>query len=189
MGDKHKHNTILQNGKNKFHIFTPQVIFLIIISVATSLLYVTAYFIDTNLSTTNEIIHYIIYWALASIANTLLLIAISANKYVFYVLFPLYNLVGTILSYAKIMYGAILTPMLIDASLHNDIQTTSDFFTVPAVLCIILWVITSTAFHNIQVKNNIRQTFNFSIGCHPAIHRMRPHYRWCKTLFARQISI
>lgn len=146
MDGKLKHNTIRQNGKNKFHIFTPQVIFLIIISVTTSLLYVTAYFIDTNLSTTNEIIHYIIYWALASIANALLLTAISANKYVFYVLFPLYNLAGTILSYAKIMYGATLTPMLIDASLHNDIQTTSDFFTIPSVLCIILWVITTTAF-------------------------------------------
>lgn len=74
--------------------------------------------------------------ALQGVAIFFLLYAVGSNKYLFSVFFPVFVLLGTVVIYYRCAYKTALTPMLIDAVLHNDLRTSLDV--VPATLILLL---------------------------------------------------
>ena len=61
------------------------------------------------------------------------------------------------------MYHAHLTPMLIDATIYNDLQTSLDFITIPAILCILFWITTSAFFIFFRAKITFHKKLTLSI--------------------------
>lgn len=115
-----------------------QTIFVTTVSLVTGLLFVTPYFTDTPINNFTDILTVTAYWGVVFIANTLIIGAISSYRLLFAVCFPIYSLLGAALAYARIAYKATLTPMLIDASLHNDWNTSMELITINTVLFVLL---------------------------------------------------
>lgn len=76
------------------------------------------------------------YWAVVVVANFLWLYALAACRPIFYVVFPLYCLLGAVVAYFRYAFSATLTPMLLDATFHNDWRTSLELIT-PGLLCCI----------------------------------------------------
>ncbi len=88
---------------------------------------------------------------------TLYLLAI--NKYIFKVLFPAFILLGSLIGYYSFRYKAIFTPMILDATLHNDIRTSLDVVTLELLIFILIQFF--LAFFIIKYRNKItiKKTF------------------------------
>jgi glucan phosphoethanolaminetransferase (alkaline phosphatase superfamily) len=84
------------------------------------------------------VIYTILHWALNCIPLLLLIYAISLNKYLFSISFPLLVLLGTTIGFYSFFYRATLTPMIIDATLNNDLGTSIDVISWPQVLITLL---------------------------------------------------
>lgn len=79
-----------------------------------------------------------LHWTLI-LATTFFLLSISAiYKYFFAVFFPLFALLGAILAFYRYAYKATLTPMLVDAALHNDIGTTLDLISPEMIIYVLI---------------------------------------------------
>lgn len=100
------------------------IVFVTVVSLVFSGLFITPYFLDTPVEGGSDLMKVIVYWAVCFVANTLLLGAFAAYSKVFNYFIYVYSLVGSVLAYARYAYKATLTPMLIDAALHNDWSTT-----------------------------------------------------------------
>lgn len=120
---------------------TRYIIFNAIVSFTSCVLFVLPYFINTPICNTLDLIKIISYFGVVSLANLFIIIIISSYKYIFSILFPLYTLLGTILTYTYLAYNATLTPMLIDASLHNDWNTSIELITWKAILYISIIIV------------------------------------------------
>lgn len=128
--------------KNIYRYF----IFVIIVSLITTLLYVTPCFIDNPIDSAITLLTIVAYLLVVFVANTFIIGFMSSHKYVYAVLFPIYVLIGSIQAYFRFFSGATITPMIIDVAFHNDFQTTMELITIPLCLfvtCNILLAILS----------------------------------------------
>ena len=109
-------------------------------------------FVDNPSNGFNGFIIIAFHWSLVLFATFFLLYAAAANKYVFAVFFPLFSLLGAVLAFYRYAYKATLTPMLIDASLHNDLGTTLDLISPELIVYVLLSVIVSVFFVRFRFK-------------------------------------
>ncbi len=84
------------------------------------------------------IIYTTLHFFLTCIPLVLILHIISLNKYVFSVNFPIFSLLGSIIGYYSFRYKAIFTPVILDATLNNDLRTSLDV--VPAELIVYILI-------------------------------------------------
>lgn len=133
------------------------ILFLLIVSFVSCVVYVTPYFIDSPIRNTFDLLTICVFWCAIFVGNTLLLAMISSYKITFAILFPCYTIMGGILSYFKIAFNATLTPMLIDASLNNDWGTSIELISQRLYLyrhyhC------PHNLYHRIPIQNQCRTT-------------------------------
>ena len=114
------------------------ILFLLIVSFVSCVVYVTPYFIDSPIRNTFDLLTICVFWCAIFVGNTLLLAMISSYKISFAILFPCYTIMGGILSYFKIAFNATLTPMLIDASLNNDWGTSIELISLKGCIFIVI---------------------------------------------------
>jgi len=86
-----------------------------------------------------------LHWTIILAATFFLLYALAVNKYVFVAFFPLFSILGAVLAFYRYAYKATLTPMLIDAALHNDVGTTLDLIS-PELIVFVLINVTVSVF-------------------------------------------
>lgn len=85
-------------------------------------------------------------WGIICIVSFFLIYSIAANKYLFSILFPVYCFIGSIIAYFRYAYKVSLTPMIIDATLHNDTRTSLDLISFELILFVVISVAISIVF-------------------------------------------
>ncbi len=94
-------------------------------------------FLDNPVEGLSGIIQVGAFWGIVVVANFLLIYAVAASRRVFYALFPLYCLLGAVLAHFRYAYSATLTPMLLDATFHNDLRTSAELITPGLVIYVL----------------------------------------------------
>ncbi len=61
----------------------------------------------------------------------------AANKYKFSLFLRLLVILGSIIGYYRYAFGAVLSPILIDATINNDIRTSLEVITIPLILFVL----------------------------------------------------
>jgi glucan phosphoethanolaminetransferase (alkaline phosphatase superfamily) len=131
-------------------------------------------------------------WSLICLASGAIIYFSAINKYFFAVFFPIYSLFGSILAFYRYAFKATLTPMLVDATLHNDIRTSLDVISPTLIVFVLISLAISIGFvwfrfkkitikrcplhfaisllllfvilgSNARVRNSIMQRFPFSV--------------------------
>ena len=118
----------------------PFFLFVLSCTVWAGIFFILPYFLDNPSKGWEGRFITFFHWGLECFATFLLIYALAVNKFVFAVFFPLFSLLGSILSFYRYAFKAVLTPMLIDASLHNDLRTTLDVVSIPLVIFVIISV-------------------------------------------------
>lgn len=132
-------------------------IFLAVLSLVGGVLFIFPDFIIYPTSGIKGAVYTIAHWALTCLPLLFLFYVISINKYVFAITFPLIALLGILVGFYSYFYKAILTPMIVDATLNNDLGTSLDVVSplliVILLLCLVLSVlIVFFRFRHIVVK-------------------------------------
>lgn len=121
----------------KYKNILQHLIFVVIVSLVTALVYVTPCFIDNPINNAITLLTIVTYWLVVFVANTFIIGFMSSHKYVYAVLFPIYVLIGSIQAYFRLYSGATITPMIIDVAFHNDFQTSMELITIQMCLFVI----------------------------------------------------
>lgn len=93
------------------------------------------------------------------IAIWLFIYLLAINKYVFAIFYPVLTVAIFILAYYRYTLNAVLTPMIIDAGLDNDAQTSMDLITpgliIGFILCLVLAIFMVVyRYRKIQLKKS-----------------------------------
>ena len=88
----------------------------------------------------------LLQWGVVCAGEWLLIYFLSTNKYIFAVIFPLLSGFSSVLAYFRYSLNTILTPMIYDAAIHNDAQTSADLITPALIFYIFLSLIISIGF-------------------------------------------
>jgi len=108
--------------KNQLHFL----LFLFVCTLWSGFFFVMPYFHDNPVNNFAAFAELAGYWSITCLASFLVLTIAASSKYVFAVFFPIFVFFGAVLGFFRYFYAATLTPMLIDASLHNDLRTSAD---------------------------------------------------------------
>ena len=100
-----------------------------------------------------------LHWGLICLATYFLIYLFAINKYVFAVFFPIFSLFGSVLAFYRYAYKATLTPMLVDATLNNDLRTSLDVISPTLVIFVLVCfavsiIIVRIRFKKISIKHN-----------------------------------
>lgn len=125
--------------KSFFSLF----LFVLACTLWAGIFFILPYFLDNPFNGWQGWFITLFHWGLECFATFFLIYFFAVNKYVFAVFFPLFSLLGSVLSFYRYAYKAVLTPMLIDASLHNDLRTTLDVVSIPLVVFVIVSLLIS----------------------------------------------
>ena len=112
-------------------------LFVLIVSIYTTLCFILPDFTDSPVSGVSTFITLSSYVIALGVFQFLLVYLFCINKYVFSVIFPIYTLLGAVVSYYRVAYNATITPMLIDVTLHTHLGTVASVMSV----YLILWVV------------------------------------------------
>ncbi len=93
------------------------------------------------------------HFGLVCIPLFLLLYLISLNKYIFTLTFPVFTLLGSIIGYYSFRYKATLTPMLVDATFNNDLQTSLDVIPLELIFFLLIYLLLSIYIVYYRAKN------------------------------------
>lgn len=126
--------------------------FVLVATLWVGVFFILPEFIDNPSSGFMGILLIGFHWGLVISATFFLLYALAVNKYVFAISFPIFSVIGSILAFFRVAYKATLTPMLIDASLHNDIGTTKDLISIQLILFIIISLTIAISFVWFRLK-------------------------------------
>lgn len=140
------------------------ILFLLIVSFVSCVVYVTPYFIDSPIRNTFDLLTICVFWCAIFVGNTLLLAMISSYKISFAILFPCYTIMGGILSYFKIAFNATLTPMLIDASLNNDWGTSIELISLKGCIFIVIIIAITICTIVFRYKINVARQYLWLFG-------------------------
>jgi glucan phosphoethanolaminetransferase (alkaline phosphatase superfamily) len=133
-------------------------IFIVICSIWTGLLFILPDFLDNPMEGFKGLVITVFHWGLLTATSALLIYLIAINRYVFLVLFPLYSLIGSVLGFFRFAYKATLTPMLVDATLNNDLRTSADLISLELILFVLISISLSAIsvwyrFKKMKLKN------------------------------------
>ena len=130
----------------KFYNFT------LISSLFIGLCFTSSDFIVLPLEGVKDIIISILQWSVILIEIYCLIFIIGVNKKLFIFLFPTATVICTILAYYRLTMYATLTPMIIDAAINNDIQTSMELVTPLLIIAIMFFFIISCLFAYYRFK-------------------------------------
>lgn len=94
----------------------------IIISIWTTIFFIYPDFIDSPLDSIHSRFLVASYIVLCGIGSFFLLYIICSNKYLCLVILPIWSIAGATLAFYRVGYHTTLTPMLIDVTLHTNIE-------------------------------------------------------------------
>ena len=149
----------LKNNDIKYFVFT------LIVTLWSTLSFILPDFTDSPINDFHSFLFVFLQFGLQSIATFLLLYAIGSNKYLFAVFLPLFAFLGAIIAYYRYAYKIVLTPMLIDATLKNDLRTSVDVISFALIIFVILSIAISLLFVYYRMKkiSNIHAWYSFLI--------------------------
>jgi len=113
----------LHHDTKKFYLFV------LITTTISGILFILPDFIFYPTVGFKGAVYTALHWALNCIPLLLIFYIISLNRYVYLISFPIFILTGTTIAYYSYFYKATLTPMIIDATLNNDLRTSLDVIT------------------------------------------------------------
>lgn len=116
----------------------PFFLFVLTCTLWTGILFILPDFLDNPSSGITGILLVASHWGLICLATCFLLYLSAINKYVFAVFFPIFTAFGAVLAFYRYAYKATLTPMLVDATLHNDLRTSLDVISLPLILFVLV---------------------------------------------------
>lgn len=130
-----------------FHIKSSKFyFFLLIATLWSAIFFISAEFLDNPSEGVKGFLIVSLHWLLVSLAAFFVIYALAVNRYVFAIFFPIFSLLGGILAFYRYAYKATLTPMLVDAALHNDIGTTLDLISPEMIIYVLISVTISIFF-------------------------------------------
>jgi len=115
-------------------------------TVWTTLCFITPDFIDSPFEGVYGLLLVCGFIVLCGIGSFFLLYIIGCNKYVTAVVLPLWAVTGAALSYYRVGYHVTLTPMLIDATLHTNIEEAAGVIAWEAVVWTIMQLVIAVLF-------------------------------------------
>lgn len=118
-------------------------LFVLACTLWVGIFFVLSEFIDSPSRGFNGFLIIVGHWGLICMATFFLLYVAAINKYFFSIFFPLFSLLGSILAFYRYAYKATLTPMLIDASLNNDLRTSLDVISAPLIFFVLTCLVIS----------------------------------------------
>jgi len=115
--------------------------FVCIVALWVGIFFILPDFIDNPYIGFKGLLVTISYWGVVSLASFFLIYLIAVNKYVFAIIFPIFSLLGAILSFYRHTFKASLTPMIVDAAFNNDYGTTTDLISVELIVFVLISLI------------------------------------------------
>lgn len=116
--------------------------FVAILALLAGIFFVSPDFLDNPTDDFKGILILFAYWCIVTLCNFFVIYSLGAYKILFAIVFPIYWILGSIVGYIRFAYSATITPMLLDATFHNDFQTSRDLITGTTVV----WIILAIAF-------------------------------------------
>ena len=113
-------------------------LFVVICTLWTGIFFILPYFHDNPVNNFTALLEVVVYWGLTCLASFLIIMVAASSKYVFAFFFPIFSFLGALLGFFRYFYAATLTPMLIEASLHNDLGTSADLISWWLIAFIVL---------------------------------------------------
>ena len=130
----------------KFYIFT------LISSLFIGLCFTSSDFIAIPYANIKDILIITLQWSVLLFELYCLIFVLGVNKYVFAILFPLLTVTCTVLTYFRHTMGATLTPMIVDATLNNDMQTSMELVSPLLIAVVVFFFIISCLFVFYRLK-------------------------------------
>jgi len=127
--------------KNQLHFL----LFLVVSTLWAGFFFILPYFHDNPVNNFASFAEVAAYWCVTTLVCFLVITIFASSKYVFAVFFPIFVFLGAVLGFFRYFYAATLTPMLIDASLNNDMGTSTELITWQLIVFIILNLFFATA--------------------------------------------
>ena len=131
-------------NKNHLKAEVRYLCFVGILTLFAGLFFVAPDFIDNPTDDIRGKIILLAYWGIVTTCNFFVIYSLAAYKTLFAIVFPIYWILGSIVGYIRYAYSATITPMLLDATFHNDFQTSRDLITTTAIFWIAFAIIFSS---------------------------------------------
>jgi glucan phosphoethanolaminetransferase (alkaline phosphatase superfamily) len=140
------------NNNKLFYFFVVATTFYFSIAIS------PADFLKNPISNSKDVFIILSHWLVVLLATLGFIHLISINKYVFAVAFPVFILLNSVLAFFRFTANISLTPMLVDASLHNDLRSSLDLVSLKLILFVLLNLVISSGILYIRLKR-IKFTF------------------------------
>ena len=115
-------------------------------------------FLNNPISNSKDFFIILSHWLVVLFATSGFIYLISINRYVFALIFPLFILFNSVLAFFRYTANVSLTPMLVDASLHNDMRSSLDLVSAKLILYVIINLAVSSCFIIYRFKK-VKRTF------------------------------
>lgn len=120
------------NGNKGFYLFV------MVATLFFSVFISPADFLNNPISNGKDLVIILSHWLVVLFATLGFIYLISINKYLFALIFPLFMFLNSVLAFFRYTANVSLTPMLVDASLHNDLRSSLDLVSTNLVLYVII---------------------------------------------------
>lgn len=128
------------------------IVFLVVISLWSTLAYILPDFLMYPTTGFKGLVYTIGHVILMSIPLFLLFYFFSSYKLLFSVFVPILFLFGSLIAFYSFFYHASITPMIIDATLNNDLGTTLDMISAKLIIWVIINLIIAFIFIKVRYK-------------------------------------
>lgn len=116
-------------------------LFVLVVSAVCTLLFDAVDFVDNPISGAMGMAEIVAYCMVIFVANVFFVSALASYRWLFAITFPVYSLLGATLAYFRISSSAVLTPMLIDVTLHHDVHEGMELITWQLVLLLLFAIL------------------------------------------------
>ncbi|MDH6534755.1 DUF1705 domain-containing protein [Parabacteroides sp. 52] len=128
-------------------------IFSFLTALFVSIFLTSADFLKIPVTTAKDVFILLLQWGVIFTANFFLIFLLAVNKYVFALIFPLVTFISSLLAWFRFTMNAILTPMILDATLENDFRTSSELCTPGLVFFVLLMLLISLFIVYYRIKH------------------------------------
>jgi len=140
-------------------------IFISLATLFTGIFLSSTDFIKTPVSGWKDFFIVLMQWSIILATIWCSIYVLALNKYIFMLAFPLINIVAAVLAYFRYTANAVLTTMILDAALHNDVHTSADLISSGLIFFVSLIFLLSIGFviyrfKKITLKKPLIQTIS-----------------------------
>ena len=114
------------------------IVWVLLVTLWTTLCFIMPDFIESPINGAYGFLLVCGYITLCGIGSFFLLYIIGCNKYVCAVILPIWAVIGAALSFYRVGYHVTLTPMLIDVTLHTNIEEAVGVISWHAIVWVII---------------------------------------------------